>query len=238
MKAIVFIFLFATLCVACDDNPVISSESGQNIVRPDLTQIRIKENPGETLKYIGRIGKDFDTALDSLRKLKEISSEITKEPLDVLFDYDSRLFFGINYADCMMYSDVLDTDGNYYARTWYISDLDVQEERFFIENKTFTIGNGGAAILYQSRIGHDFDSALDSLIKKYEPILIRLAQEGHYSGKGYDIDQEKVNVNFSYDSREFRLLTFIDKSNRYNILFTGEVVDEKGNYFMLMNPPD
>ena len=85
----------------------------------DLTQIRIKDRPGETLEYIGKIGSDFDTALDSLRILKNISSEIEKEPLEVLFDYDDRLFFGIIYGDCAMYSDVLDTEGYYYLRTWY-----------------------------------------------------------------------------------------------------------------------
>ena len=45
-----------------------------------------------------KIGGDFETALDSLRKLKGISSEINKKPLEVLFDSDDRLFFGIIYA--------------------------------------------------------------------------------------------------------------------------------------------
>lgn len=85
---------------------------------PDLTQIRIKDNPDEILEYVGRIGEDFDTALDSLRKLKNINSDITKEPLEVIFDFDDRQFFGIVYGDCAMYSDVLDTFGNYYLRSW------------------------------------------------------------------------------------------------------------------------
>ncbi len=113
MKQIIFPILFATLFVACDKNPEIS---------PDLTQIRIKERPCETLEFTGKIGNDFDSALDSLRKLKGISSEITKEPLKVLFDYDNRIFLGITYGDCGMYSDVLDTKGNYYLRTWYCPD--------------------------------------------------------------------------------------------------------------------
>ena len=100
MKHIVFTILFAALFVACDnvtsdDNPVISPNS-----TPDLTQIRIKERPSEKLEYVGEIGGDFDTALDSLRKLKGISSEIIKEPLEVIFDFDDRLFFGISYGDC------------------------------------------------------------------------------------------------------------------------------------------
>ncbi len=124
MKQIVLTIVLATFFVACasGDNP---------ITPPDLTQIRIKENPGETLKYVGRIGSDFDTALDSLRKLKSIPSEIIKEPLEVLFDYDDRLFFGITYGDCGMYSDVLDTKGFYYLRSWYSSDEDNAQKEFY-----------------------------------------------------------------------------------------------------------
>ena len=93
-----------------------------------MTQIRIKENPAETLEYVGRIGNDFDTALDSLRQLKHIPLEIHKAPLEVLFDYDDRLFFGIAYGDCAMYSDVLDTKGNYYLRSWYAPSESLRTE--------------------------------------------------------------------------------------------------------------
>jgi len=69
-------------------------------------------------------------------------------------------------------------------------------------------------------------------------VLKILATEGHYSGEGFNIDKEKVNVNFSYDSREFILLTFTDKANIYQILFSHDVVDEKGNYFKLIECKD
>ena len=115
-------------------------------------------------------------------------------------------------------------------------NIDMQEEHFFNENKTFTC-NGGS-IEYQSRIGYDFNSALDSLIKKYEPILNTLATEGHYSGEGFNIDQKKLNVDFSYDNRAFVLLTFIDKANIYQWLFTGDVIDDRGNYFRVIWPDD
>lgn len=118
MKKIV-LFIFATLCVAC------ASDDG-SLESCDLTQIRIKDSPGETLEYVGKIGRDYDSALDYLRAKKSISSEITKEPLEVLFDCDNRLFFGIAYGDCGMYSDVLDTKGNYYLRTWYSGDGSLQ----------------------------------------------------------------------------------------------------------------
>lgn len=239
MKHIVFTILYAALFVACDnvtsdDDPVISPNSTL-----DLTQIRIKESPGEILEYVGKIGDDFDTALDSLRKLKNIHSEIIKEPLEVLFDYDNRLFFGIIYGDCGNYSDVLDTKGNYYLRSWYSSEehnIIIQEEPIFSENKTFT-GDGGS-ITYQSRIGYDFDSALDSLIRRYEPILNTAVIEGHYSGEGLIIDKQKINVGFSYDNRLFVLLTISDKANIYRVLFTSDVIDEKGNYYRLIVPED
>ena len=114
----------------------------------------------------------------------------------------------------------------------------IQEEPFFNENKTLTLYNSWATITYQCRIGNDFDSALDSLIRKYEPYLTTLATEGHYSGQGLNIDKKKIDVDFSYDSREFILLTFIDKANNYNYLITGNVIDEKGNYFRIHWPED
>ena len=102
----------------------------------------------------------------------------------------------------------------------------IQEEPFFNNNKTFRVKGG--TITYICRIGNDFESALDSLIREREPLL---TGQPAYSGQGYDIDKEKIKVDFSYDSREFILLTFIDKANIYNLLCTGDVIDEKGNYF-------
>lgn len=115
----------------------------------------------------------------------------------------------------------------------------IQEEPFFNENKTLTVNNGWPTLTYICRIGNDFDSALDSLIRKYEPLFTTMATEGHYSGQGLIIDKQKINdVDFSYDSREFILLTFIDKANIYNILMAGDVIDEKGNYFTINWPED
>ncbi len=115
MKKIVFPILLATLLVAC----FAACKDSADDETMDLTHIRIKDNPNETLKYVGRIGNDLDTALEALRQRKSITSEIKKEPLEVVFDRDDRLFFGIAYGDCAMYSDVLDTKGYYYTRSWY-----------------------------------------------------------------------------------------------------------------------
>lgn len=88
----------------------------------DLTGIKIKDNPQETLEYVGKIGTDFPSALDSLKVLKSISSEITPIPLEVLFDGDDRIFYGIVYGGCSNYTDVLDTKGHYYHRTWHLAE--------------------------------------------------------------------------------------------------------------------
>jgi hypothetical protein len=84
---------------------------------------RIKENPCEKLRYVRQFGYDFDTALDSIRLYKRIPSEtkITKIPLEVIFDEDDRLFYGIVYKD-EAYTDVLDTKGYYYLRTYDCPD--------------------------------------------------------------------------------------------------------------------
>jgi hypothetical protein len=111
----------------------------------------------------------------------------------------------------------------------------IQEEPFFNDNKTFRVNKGAATITYICRIGNDFESALDSLIRERELLL---TGQPAYSGQGYNIDKEKINVDFSYDSREFILLTFIDKAYIYNVLISDVVIDEKGYFFGYNNPPD
>ena len=233
MKKLVFPILLTVLLAAC-------SSDETSIVSPDLTHVRVKDNPSETLEFKGKIGTDFDNALDSLRRLKSFSSAM-KIPLDVLFDADNREFYGIVYDRCGTYADVLDSKGNYYLRLWYSAenhDSDWQEELVFIDNKSFSIAGGAASVLYRGRIGDNFDSALDSLTRRYEPQLKMLANEGHYSGEGYAIGKEKLQVDFSYDSRAFWLLTFTDKANIYNLIFVGDVIDDKGNHYVLINPED
>lgn len=83
MEKTTLALLFTLFFITCDND---------HVREPDLSQIRIREDPSETLNYIGKIGIDFNSALDSLKILKDITSEITKEPLEVLFDYDDRIF--------------------------------------------------------------------------------------------------------------------------------------------------
>ena len=134
-----------------------------------------------------------------------------------------KIVFIILFATLFVACDKIGHEDNPITPTQII-----QEEPFFNENKTFTVDKGGTKITYICRIGNDFDSALDSLIREREPLL---TGQPSYSGQGYNVDKKKINVDFSYDSREFILLTFIDKANIYNLLCTGDVIDEKGNFF-------
>ena len=93
-------------------------------------------------------------------------------------------------------------------------------------------GNPCVCIKFKGQIGNDFDSALDSLKRQYEPLFQTLATEGHYSGKGYYIEKEKINVDFADDDRAFFCLIFVDSVSVYiNHLATMDVIDEKGNYY-------
>ncbi len=111
MKKVFLFSVMSFLCIACNKEKVV-----------DLTSIKIKNSSSERLIYVGHIGTDFESALDSLRNLKPIGEEIVKEPLEVIFDYDNRLFYGIVYGECANYTDVLDTKGHYYTRTWYVGE--------------------------------------------------------------------------------------------------------------------
>jgi hypothetical protein len=94
---------------------------------PDVTGIQIKDNPCETLQFIRKINtSDFDAALDSILIFKNITSEITKVPLEVLFDADDRTFYGIQFGESEKYTDVLDTKGYWYQRTYECEREDVK----------------------------------------------------------------------------------------------------------------
>lgn len=86
----------------------------------DLNNIRLKDYPEEKLVHVGPIGSDFDSALDSLKSIKNISDSTLwfKIPLEVISNCSDRSFFGISTSDCGEHSDVLDTKGQYYTRKW------------------------------------------------------------------------------------------------------------------------
>ena len=98
--------------------------------------------------------------------------------------------------------------------------------------------NPCGCVTLQAKIGNDFDSALDSLKRQYESKFIELEATGFYSGKGYFIEKEKINVDFTDDGRAFFFVIFIDSviihghlTNRHLNRIQDDVLDEKGNRY-------
>jgi hypothetical protein len=99
---------------------------------------------------------------------------------------------------------------------------------FLIKDKTFNILHGPCgSIIYQDRIGKDFDSALDSLIKKMIPYH-GLSQIEYY------IDSEMITVDFNYDDRKFYSIGFRRKANDMYIFAISHVIDSNGNCFNIL----
>ena len=92
--------------------------------------------------------------------------------------------------------------------------------------------NPCGCVIFQAKIGNDFDSALDSLKILNTSILIELGTTGFYSGKGYFIEKEKVNVDFTNDDRDFFYVRFVDSVITYRYLIENDILDEKGNYYV------
>ena len=125
MKQIFFFLVLAHLFVACDKPCNCKGYS-------------VDKNPCRCVVFKGKIGNDFDSALDSLKNLNEakfIEEEITgywsigyysggyfieKEKVNVDFIDDDRAFFYIMFMDSVVTYrqlnrfDVLDEKGNYY----------------------------------------------------------------------------------------------------------------------------
>jgi hypothetical protein len=120
-----------------------------------------------------------------------------------------------------------------FSRTFILAFFLFSCEKPCTCNGDYTVDkHPNICIKFKGNIGNDFDSALDSLKKWYEPKFNTLATEGHYSGEGYYIEQKQINVDFAEDDRVFFLLTFIDSvSVNLNYIATNDVIDEKGNYY-------
>lgn len=104
------------------------------------------------------------------------------------------------------------------------------EESMFYENKTFPIIHGACgSIMYQGRIGNNFDSALDSLIKRREPMIY-----ANTWVKEYYIEKETMTIDFNYDNRMFYSIGFIDKVQKIHIFSLSDVIDSNGNYFTIL----
>ena len=77
-------------------------------------------------------------------------------------------------------------------------------------------------IRYRATIGYDFNSALDSLLKvAHKPI------------EPYVVDAEPLNVEYTANDRNFYVIAFKDTSNRIYLQSPGDVLDTKGDWYII-----
>lgn len=113
-------------------------------------------------------------------------------------------------------------------------------ESIFDDNKEFTVnGYGCLAIYYHDRIGDDFNSALDELSRMYEQVNFYFS---NVTIEKYETEKKQIDVNFTCDNREFTLVTFNVYSTAWQYVdylpVAGGVIDENGNYYGCIMPPD
>jgi hypothetical protein len=97
----------------------------------------------------------------------------------------------------------------------------------------YTIDNHPCrCVILQGKIGNNFDSALDSLERYYEPEFNLAFKRGFYSGQGYFVEKHNINVDFFDDNREFFQVFFMDSVVTYRWLNVNDILDEKGNYYI------
>ena len=90
------------------------------------------------------------------------------------------------------------------------------------------------SIVYQSKIGEDLGTALDSLVKLRTHLI---------NGKDYYIKKENLTVDFRTDNRLFYLIHFIDANFPYGdsyevVLFLPDVLDSQGNHYRIKHRKD
>lgn len=101
-----------------------------------------------------------------------------------------------------------------------------EEKEFELKpGDTFNIKNGCGTVYYQSNIGKDSASAVDSIKRLYEQFRPWLWADS--------IQTHRLNVDFSHDNRLFWVLTAKEKYQPLPVpQFEGsDVVDSKGNYY-------
>lgn len=88
-------------------------------------------------------------------------------------------------------------------------------------------GFGAGNIKYMSTIGHDFDSALDSL-------LMVVSYDQLFQDKPYYIDPELLDgVNYPTDDRSFYMITVKDSINGLYLCSPSDVLDTKGCWYKI-----
>ena len=109
----------------------------------------------------------------------------------------------------------------------------IEEEDIFKTDKNFKV-NGGCkttvhkSIFYTNRLGNDFDSALESLIRLREPEIMNHRPKV----ESYNIEKTMMIIDFEYDDRKFYLIEFIDSIRDYPVII--DVIDSRGNCYAII----
>ncbi len=95
--------------------------------------------------------------------------------------------------------------------------------------KTYKVTEGiCGSIAYNSKIGDDLNSALDSLTKLSEPLLEGMTVEEYY------IEQEAILVEYIYDDRKFYAISYKRRIDNIHVFATSSVIDSKGCYYNII----
>jgi hypothetical protein len=90
------------------------------------------------------------------------------------------------------------------------------------------ISGGCGTISFQDHIGPDFSAALDSLISLRESFI----------GDDYSTEEVNMEIEFHDDNRIFKGIKFIRASNQALLFSMSDVLDSKGNYYLINWCPD
>ena len=97
-------------------------------------------------------------------------------------------------------------------------------EKFELKsNDTFSVDKGCASVVYQSKIGNDKASAIDSIKRIYVRDYPDLLADS--------ICLQPLNVDFPHDNRSSWLLTVKEKDLISPVYIGFDVVDSKGNHY-------
>ncbi|MCR4829360.1 MAG: hypothetical protein K5864_07860 [Bacteroidales bacterium] len=87
---------------------------------------------------------------------------------------------------------------------------------------------GAGYIKYEATIGHDFDSALDSL-------LMVVPYDQLFNSVPYYIDPEPLDrVNYPTNDRSFYMITVKDSMNGLYLCSPSNVLDTKGDWYKIV----
>jgi hypothetical protein len=239
MKQLLFSILFATLFVACEKREQQESQVS-NVSWTPCKQGSILKSSGLSDK----VDVEFtNRGIQITHYNFEVSCDFTTVNVTHIF---ANGILNItqqgspNQADCVCHTDVSYTiDGilQNEVNVIFINGAQVYcyndngntiiEETVFENNKVFNIRGGCEtmpykSIIYVSRLGNDFDSALDSLIKLKE-------QTNTVSIENCYIETEMITIDFSCDDRLFYIIGFMDSIKHFYVSL--DVIDNKGNYF-------